>query len=187
VLATFKPFTDRASLPPSIQYYSDRAAGIWASSMDALKHLSHIFTPQDYRCSYGFHYASIVACSILAEHTSRSAFSSSTPSRLDPAAYATFNSCLVYLVRLGGFIYTSQVALRVVQDAAEKSRIPLPIETWEHFHAFDGKTWVRQASEHVCSSLPVAGVAAKRGDAGGGQRVDDLMKQWEKGMNLEDT
>lgn len=182
VIATFRPFTEHSTLPSDTQYYRDRATSLTAQAMSSLTHLTLIFTAQDYRCSYGYHFTSTVACSILSTH--ESLHPHSLPS-LDPSAYASFTHCLRYLGRLGKFEYTAQIALRVVQDAAEKSRIPQTAETWDLFHEFDGRGWVKEASEHVWSSYPTK--MKSGGKDGESARVDELLKQWERVMRLEDA
>ena len=98
--------------------------------------------------------------------------------------YHSFKTCLKYLVHLGNYIYTSQIVLRVVQDAAATSEMPLPKEIWTLFETFGGKGWVKQASDHVWSAYPAGAKAKWKGD---GARVDELLRHWEHGMRLDDA
>jgi len=59
----------------------------------------------------------------------------------DPSfsVYHSFETWLEYLVHLSNYIYTSQIVLCVVQDAAATSEMPLPKEIWTLFKTFGGK------------------------------------------------
>lgn len=161
--------------------------------MDDLKRLVPIYTAHDYRNRYGFHYLSIVACAILKEAhpppflpaTTTTLPGSPPPSQhvpLGDADYAVFASCVKHIAYISRFLYTSQVVLRVIQDAAEKSHVRLPREMWDLFHAFDGKSWVLRAAEHVLSAYPAG---ARGGKDAEGVRIGGLLRQWKR-MSLDE-
>lgn len=178
IISVCKPYTDRTPLPADMRYYADRATSLTQQAMDDLKSLVHRIVATDYRCGYGYHYVSTVALAIL---SNRKAASSTG---LPPQAYETVRICVRYLVHLGNFIYTSQIVLRAVQDAAETSDVPLNKELVDLFDAFDGDSWVKQASDHVWSAYPAGAKAKWRGE---GARVDELLKHWERDMRLEEA
>lgn len=176
VISIFKTFTGAGSLSPDTQYYVDRAKSLSQQATEALRSLTPLFATQDYRCGYGYHYASSVALIAFSKN--------STPTGLSSSVYHNLETCLKYLAHLGNYIYSSQIVLRVVQEAAETSEVPLPVEAWTLFKTFDSKGWVKQATEHVWSAYPAGAKAKWRGD---GARIDELLKQWEHGMHVNDA
>jgi len=160
-----------------MQYYVDRAKSLTQQATNALKSLTPLFATQDYRCGYGYHYASSAALTVFSGHKNSASTDLSSP------VDHNLETCLKYLVHLGNYIYTSQIVLRVVHDAAASSEMPLPKEIWTLFKTFDGKGWVKQASDHVWSAYPAGAKAKWKGD---GERVDELLRHWEHGMRLDD-
>ena len=95
-------------------------------------------------------------------------------------SYPTFLTCLKHLYNIGSSLYMSQLALRAVQTAAERSMVALPFEVWEIFQSLNEPNWMTTAKKNVLSSF-APGMTAQDAD---GSRIDDLIEEW-RGFSID--
>jgi len=194
VLALFRPFITAPTLAVEVRYYKQRALDISETSTLALRTLVESHMVMEDRNIFSYHYCPMVACNILDEF--RKLQSSLTIDQHDMAdamyshymadlvmqspSYPTFLTCLKHLCNIGSSLYMSQLALRAVQTAAERSMVALPFEVWEIFHSLNEPTWMATAKKNVVSSF-APGMTAQDAD---GSRIDDLIDDW-RGFSIE--
>jgi hypothetical protein len=194
ILALFRPFAAPISpLSTEVAFYEERARKITKESTDALRHLVQSHMAMTGCNIFPYYYCPMVACNIIDEfrQIQQTAMSQQTEDVDDimgysyyhltelimqSPSYSIFMSCLRHLLDIGSSLYMSQLALRAVQTAAERSEVAFPFEVWELFGKLDQPKWIVHARKNVVSSF-APGKTAQDAD---GSRLDELLDSWEK-------
>lgn len=188
VLALFRPFINAPTLAVEVRYYKQRAIEISNASTRDLRLLVEAHMVMEDRNIFSYHYCPMVACNILDEfrrlqtaltvdqHDTTSAMYSHYMADLvmQSPSYPTFLTCLKHLYNIGSSLYMSQLALRAIQTAAERSMVALPYEVWEIFQSLNEPNWMATAKKNVVSSF-APGMTAQDAD---GSRINELIEDW---------
>lgn len=146
----------------------------------------------DDRNIFSYHYCPMVACNILDEfRLIQKEATTGNSEEDDPMgtdyhyladlvmqsnSYQVFLTCLKHLLNVGSSLYMSQLALRAIQSAAERSEVALPMEVWNIFGALNEASWMATARRNVFSSF-APGATAQDAD---GSRIDELLESWDR-------
>jgi len=194
VLALFRPFITATTLAVEVRYYKQRASEISDSSTLELRKLVESHMVMEDRNIFSYHYCPMVACNILDEFRKlQNSMMMGQQDTIEPMyshymadlvmqspSYPTFLTCLKHLFNIGSSLYMSQLALRAVQTAAERSLVALPFEVWEIFNSLNEPKWTATAKRNVVSSF-APGMTAQDAD---GSRIDDLIEGW-RGFSIQ--
>lgn len=194
-LALFRPFAAPTSpLSIDVGFYEERAKEITRQSTNSLRKLVESHIEMEDRNIFSYHYCPMVACNILDEfrQIQQQAMAQKTEDDeygmrmedyhnlaellMQSPSYPVFLTCLKHLLNIGSSLFMSQLALRAIQTAAERSEVALPYEVWEVFGNLNVPDWMELARRNVFSSF-APGKTAQDAD---GFRIDELLESWDK-------